>query len=244
MKLTFCQEPLHSVNWLRERPIAHRCLHNPDAGSYENTLSAARAAIQKNYAIEVDLQPSADCVPMVFHDYQTKRMTGRDANTRELTAAELSKLRIRETKDTIPTLQQLLEVVDSKVGLVLELKGHLPSDNGFVAAVAKQLDGYEGHVAIMSFAHHLLQDGRKLAPHLPLGLTAEGDDRHYETHRDISIETNVDFVSYHVEGLETRFAKEFRQTGRPMISWTIRTEEAVEYCYQHCDQPTFECIEV
>ena len=244
MTLYFDKEPTHNVNWLRDRPIAHRSLHDKTSGVYENTLSAARAAMEKNYPIELDLQPSADCVPMVFHDYELQRMTGEQESIRNLPSKQLTEMTILGSEDRIPTLEALLDQVNGQVGLVIELKGQHGKDDGFVAAVAGLLDQYDGPAVIMSFHHHLLRDARELAPHLPLGLTAEGDDSRYNMHRKISEECNVDFVSYHVQGLETQFAKEFRDTGRPMISWTIRDKDQYEYSLRHSDQPTFEGFEI
>ena len=34
-----------------------------------------RAALDAGYGIELDIQPSADGVPMVFHDYDLRRLT-------------------------------------------------------------------------------------------------------------------------------------------------------------------------
>ena len=73
-------------DWLTARPIAHRGLHDAAAGVIENTASAFRAAIAGNYAIECDLQISADGEAMVHHDDALGRLTegsGRlDAMTR------------------------------------------------------------------------------------------------------------------------------------------------------------------
>jgi glycerophosphoryl diester phosphodiesterase len=46
------------IDWLIERPVAHRGLHG--GSLIENTLGAARAAVEANCAIEVDLQLTAD----------------------------------------------------------------------------------------------------------------------------------------------------------------------------------------
>ena len=56
------------------RPIAHRGLHDPTAGRIENTAPAFRAAIDKGYGIECDLQPADDGTPMVFHDEKLDRL--------------------------------------------------------------------------------------------------------------------------------------------------------------------------
>ena len=68
------------------RPIAHRALHDRDAGRPENSRAAMRAAIEHGYGIECDLQLSADGVAMVFHDAELKRLTGEDGPVRARTA--------------------------------------------------------------------------------------------------------------------------------------------------------------
>jgi len=54
-------------------PIAHRGLHGE--GRSENSVAAFDAAIEKGYAIELDIQMSADGEAMVFHDYELSRLT-------------------------------------------------------------------------------------------------------------------------------------------------------------------------
>lgn len=223
-----------------EHPIAHRGLHDVSKGIYENTLSAARAAVEGGYNIELDIQPSLDMVPMVFHDYELERLTSENGETRSVAAKTLTKISIKDTKDNIPTLEEFLDVIAGKVGLVIELKGRKDEDEGFVSAIADLLSGYKGDAAIMSFHHHILRDARSLAPHLALGLTAEGDDRSYKTHKKIAEECNVDFISYYVKELDCKFVREFKENGRESISWTVRTPDDKAYSDKFVDQVTFE----
>lgn len=240
MALEFKNKNKHDLKWMIERPIAHRGLHDVSKGIYENTLSAARAAVAGGYNIELDIQPSSDMVPMVFHDYELERLTRESGDTRSVAAKTLSNIFIKDTKDKIPTLEEFLGVIDGKVGLVIELKGRKNEDEGFVAAIADLLSTYKGDAAIMSFEHHLLRDARNIAPHLALGLTAEGDDRRYDKHNAIAQECNVDFISYYLKELDCKFVREFMQTGREAISWTIRSPEDKAYSDNFVDQVTFE----
>lgn len=240
MSIIFNSKPSDTVNWLREHPIAHRGLHDTAYGIYENTLSACAAAVEQGYSIEVDLQPSSDKVPMVFHDYDLERMTKEKGEIRDRTSSDLSGVRIMGTDDHIPRLTELLKLVDCKVGLMLELKGRAGADDGFVNAVANALYGYEGNVVIMSFDHHILEDARAIAPHLPLGLTAYGANDTYEKHKGVSEKTQIDFLSYELENLDTKFVNDFRETGRPVVSWTVKSHTDKEFSDKYADQPTFE----
>jgi len=232
----------HNVDWIKSKPIAHRGLHDAKSGVYENTLSATRAAIENGYNIEIDLHTSSDGVPMVFHDLTLDRLTSETGSVRDRTAEELQQIKILETDDHIPTLEEFLKLVNGKVGIVLELKGHknIEKDAGFIEAVSRVLGSYKGDVAIMSFYHHLLRDAREVAPHLPLGLTAYMDDEAYEQHMQIATDTNVDFISYELKNLDTKFVREFKDSGRPVISWTVRNKEDHAFSNKFADQPTFE----
>ena len=53
-------------DWLTARPVAHRGLHDAARGIIENTPSSIAAAVAANYAIEVDLQITADGEAMVL----------------------------------------------------------------------------------------------------------------------------------------------------------------------------------
>lgn len=229
-----------NLEWMRKRPIAHRGLHDKARGIFENTLSAAAAAIGRGFHIEVDLHPSRDGAPIVFHDLELKRLTGQAGRIRDLSAAEIARLRVGDGGDAPPTLRQLLDLTAGRVGLVLEMKGLAGEDDGFVAAVAQTLAGYGGPAAIMSFNHWLLADARREAPSVALGLTAEGDDRLHDIHAGADRQHHVEFVSYKISDLPCRFAREFRESGRPVISWTVRSPADAVKSALYADQITFE----
>ena len=69
-------------SWIVKTPIAHRGLH--DQQTPENSLPAFKKAIEKGYAIEIDLQMTKDGVIVVFHDDFLDRMTNGKGNIKEL----------------------------------------------------------------------------------------------------------------------------------------------------------------
>ena len=228
------------LDWLRATPIAHRGLHDKSKGRYENTLSAVKAAVANGYSIEIDLHPSRDGVPMVFHDNVLDRLTDQQGPFRERTAETLCQIHIGGTADCVPRLDQLLATVNGKSGLVIELKGIAGEDKGFVANVLKVLEGYNGPVALMSFNHWLLKDARDHGCPFPLGLTAEGNEDLHDIHSRAAQTYDIDFVSYGIKDLPNRFVREFRKQGNPVISWTIRDRDQAEKSAKYADQITFE----
>ena len=126
------------------------------------------------------------------------------------------------------------------MGLVIELKGIAGEDEGFVASVLSALDGYVGPMAIMSFDHWLLEEARTLNARMPVGLTAEGDESTAKAHADFCEKNGIEFVSYGMLDLPNSFVKSFRESGKPVIDWTVRSPEQAAFSYQHVDQITFE----
>ncbi|QKW98447.1 glycerophosphodiester phosphodiesterase [Agrobacterium sp. CGMCC 11546] len=226
------------------QPVAHRGYHDLNKAVWENTISAFSRAIEAGFAIECDVQLAADSVPVVFHDHDLERLTGIKGDVRERTSAELAMLSVGQTKDRVPTLKQLLTLCAGKVPLVIELKGREGEgegvDDGFAEAVLEDLEGYKGHVALMSFDHHLLKDLKAAGSPWPLGLTAEGDKPEDFFRHDEAMQLGLDFISYHWGHLPNSFIEAQRKLGLPVITWTVRDENARATTYKYADQMTFE----
>lgn len=231
---------MRAFDWLTDRPIAHRGLHDMNHTVWENTLSAFSRAIEADFAIECDLQYAADAVPVIFHDDDMERLCKIKGDVRAKTSGELSFLSIGSTPDRVPTLRQLLDLTQSKVPLVLELKGRKDDDEGFAASVLEVLEGYRGHVALMSFDVWLLKDLRHLDSPWPVGLTAEGTRPEDFFAHDEAMHLGLDFISYCNAHLPNSFITAQRQRGIPVVTWTVRDEPAMRHTYAHADQMTFE----
>lgn len=228
------------LSWLTAQPVAHRGYHDRNKVVWENTLSAFRRAVEAGFAIECDLQLATDSVPVVFHDHDLQRLAGISGDVRERSSAELGLLAVGGTKDRIPTLRQLLDLVRGKVPLVIELKGRKDEDEGFAESVLEVLEGYQGQVALMSFDHHLLKDLKQAGCPWPVGLTAEGDKPEDFFRHDEAMQLGLDFISYHWAHLPNSFIEAQRKLGVPVITWTVRDETARERTRQYADQMTFE----
>lgn len=149
------------------RPYAHRGLWGGDIP--ENSLAAFDRAAAKGFAIELDVQLSADGVVMVFHDYSLNRVCGEEGKVRERTAAELAACRLSGTEQHVPTLREVLDTVGGRVPLLIELKGE-STDTDLVPTTLQVLEGYEGLWCMESFNPLLLRAVKKQAPHVVRGL--------------------------------------------------------------------------
>ena len=229
------------ISWLTARPIAHRGFHDMNQTVWENTMTAFGRAVDRGFAIECDVHLSADGVPVVIHDGDLKRVTGREGFVWQRTAAELRALRVGGTSDHPPMLKEMLSFVDGRVPLLIELKGTPGHDEGLVRNVGALLKRYKGKAAIMSFDHWLIRDFDKHAPETPGGLTAWGDkDHELEAHFSM-LAHGIAFVSYSAVHLPNRFVSFVRdRLAMPAITWTVRDRAGIEQTLAHGDQMTFE----
>ena len=71
----------------------------------ENSVSAFDAAIAAGYGIELDVQISADGVPVVFHDATLDRVTAATGPVNARTARDLRSIALAGSDDTILPLR-------------------------------------------------------------------------------------------------------------------------------------------
>jgi len=88
----------------------------------ENTLASFQKAIELHVdQIELDVHLSADDELMVIHDETIDRVTDESGQVKEFTVPELKRFRI-DKKHDIPTLSEVLDLVDQKCGVNIEIK--------------------------------------------------------------------------------------------------------------------------
>ena len=101
--------------------IAHRGMFD-NIKIPENSIASFKNALKHNYSIELDIQLTKDNILIVFHDNNLKRMTGIDKLIEETDYKELKDLKLLNTNEHIPTLEEVLKLVDNKVLLDIEVK--------------------------------------------------------------------------------------------------------------------------
>jgi glycerophosphoryl diester phosphodiesterase len=241
------------LDWLTARPIAHRGLHDAAAGVIENMPAAFRAAIAGGYAIECDLQLSADGEAMVHHDATLGRLTEGGGELRALNSAALKRVTFGATTDRMLTLGELCDLVGGRVPLVVELKSRFDGEPRLAARTADVLRRYGGPAAAMSFDPRLVEALRASAPDLPRGVVAE---RWYEdaewaalsaVQKQIlgnllhSFRTRPHFIAYDIDALPALAPLAARYLfGLPLLTWTVRTAEQRERAVRFASQMIFE----
>jgi glycerophosphoryl diester phosphodiesterase len=239
--------------WLTARPIAHRGLHNAADGIIENMPGAAQAAVAGNFAIECDIQLTADSEAMVHHDDELGRLTAGTGALLQKTAAELKAVSFKNTAERMMTLGDLCTLVAGRVPIVIEVKSHFDGDRKLVTRMAEVLSSYDGPAVGMSFDPDQVMALRELIPSRPRGIVAE---RHYTAedwpdtspaqrwemkHLHHFFRTQPDFLAYWIDELPSPAPWIARNIfARPLLTWTVRTPAQRARAARHADQMIFE----
>ncbi len=234
--------------------FAHRGLHG--VAGPENSPSAFRAAINRGYGIELDVQSSADSRAMVFHDDNLERLTAETGPIRARKTSELGAIRLKRGADMIPTLDAVLRLVAGRVPLLIEVKdqdGAMGAQNigPLEYSVARALHSYDGAVALMSFNPHSVAALQKAAPDIPRGLVTcdwSADDwpKVPATRRnDLRMipdfaPLGCSFISHDASDLHRPRVAELRNQGATILTWTIRSHEAERAARRVAHSVTFE----
>jgi glycerophosphoryl diester phosphodiesterase len=241
------------LDWLIARPVAHRGLHDAGAGVIENTPSAFAAAVAANYAIECDLQISADGEARVHHDEALGRLTVGNGRLDEMTSAALRRVVFNATTDRMISVGELCDLVAGRVTLVIELKSGRAGDHRLVSRAAAVLTAYSGPAAVMSFDPAQILPLRTSAPLLTRGLVAEGWSGHFErsqvfargkrafAHGRDALRAHPQFIAHSVKDLPAVLPLAARHLcGMPLLTWTVRSVEERQRAARWADQMIFE----
>jgi glycerophosphoryl diester phosphodiesterase len=158
-------------DWIKKTDFAHRGLHGLSDNCPENSLAAIDEAVQHGYGIEIDVQRSADYEAIVFHDTNLNRMTELPGPVVNRSSGQLRETRLAGSSEKIPTLRQVLDLVNGRAPLLVEIKS---SPGPVVPGVLEQrvatlLESYPGPVGVMSLSPNPIAWLGVLAPRLLLG---------------------------------------------------------------------------
>lgn len=210
--------------------ISHRGIHD-NIKSYENTLSAIKKAVNKKYIIEIDIHLTKDNKIIVFHDNNTKRITGIDRIVEESTYKELNNQNIIH----IPLLEEVLELVAGKVPILIEIKQ--PNKVGILEnTLINILNNYQGTYAIQSFNPKVLLWFKKNYPNILRGqLSSTFDKTTMPKYQKIILKnmlfnplTKPNFISYKYNQLPINRIKHYQKKKIKVLGWTITSKEDYE----------------
>lgn len=239
-------------DWLTRRPIAHRGLHDAAAGIVENSAAAVAAAIARGFAIEVDVQRSADGEAMVFHDFTLERLTSASGPLAARHSEELAALPFRSGTGGMMRLADLFSQVRGQVPLLVEIKSDFSGDTRLAGRAATLAAAYDGPVALMSFDPRMVSAVRRTAPAIVRGIVAEfrydaGEWAGLSAFQRLNLggllhwpASRFQFLAYRVADLGRPPPRLARALGLPVLAWTVRTPEDRRRAGARADQMIFE----
>lgn len=176
--------------------------------------------------VEIDVHVCASGEPVVFHDITLDRMTNGTGEISDFTLTELKRLRV-EHKYLIPTLTEVLDLIDKKCLLNIELKG-----KNTAIAICNLMQYYiknhgwqYEHFIVSSFQHSELKVVFEMDKNVRLGvLSKAGVDETMDFAKTISaysIHPNHALVSAkNVESAQSQNLK--------VIVWTVNDPDRIK----------------
>lgn len=230
--------------------FAHRGLHNAEKLIPENSMYAFKEAVKHKLAIELDIHLTRDNQVVVFHDELLKRICGVPGTVEDSTYEELQKLRLLNTDEHIPLFKEVLDYINGRVPILIELK--LPFKDMRLCSYARDiLSDYQGDYLIQSFNSFGVRWFKQNAPHILRGqlssaLTKANKENPYIVrfcvqHLLTNILCRPDFISYKLaDAGNLAVCLNHKLFRTPVAVWTLRTEKACRQAVNEYDMYIFE----
>ncbi|WND02474.1 glycerophosphodiester phosphodiesterase family protein [Temperatibacter marinus] len=232
-------------SWIIKTDIAHRGLYKSGTKYEENSLAAIERAVEKGYAIEIDVRMTAEGAIVVFHDARLERLTDGRGYVSEFTYAELEKYTVGQTGLKIPLLTDVLDLVNERVPLIIEAKCPLSMDPfQLCAGIRFALEGYIGKIAVMSFNPKVALWFRDNFPDYARGLVIDFQGLskfHRRLLTSYSLRrTNPHFLALDINSLPSKFAEKWRSSDKPLLTWTVKSKGQETVARENADALIFE----
>jgi glycerophosphoryl diester phosphodiesterase len=194
----------------------------------ENTFAAFRAAFEAGATYtELDVQRARDGAIVVVHDGDLMRLGGDPRKVGELTASELAVIDVGRkfgaayAGETVPRLEEVIELVRGRMKLNVELKYNVP-DPSLVPAVLDLLrrENFLDQVVITSLDYAALRDVERIEPSVTTGhiVTAAVGN---------VVRTEADFLSMNSARATPSLIRRAHAAGKDIHVWTVNTPEVM-----------------
>lgn len=229
---------LERINPLFLKGICHRGLHNDEY--IENGMNAFKNALENDMAIELDIHITKDNELVVVHDSSLKRVTGKEGIVEDLTLEEIKKNYTLLNGEVIPSLKEVMDLIDERVPIVIELKvfrkNYIPLSNRLKKELEKVRD--KRNYMLISFDPRALFPFRGKGFIRQLLVTTEKEYRYVYRFRHFFEGVDLDYRFLEEEKVKRYCAKHFSNL------WTIDSKELFDKVYKFSDCITFQSIDV
>ena len=221
---------------LRGLYIAHRGIHNDKI--IENTIPAFSLAISKNIPIELDINILKDGNIVVYHDANLKRLLGIDEKLSGYSYDKLKKLAFPNTSIHIPLFTDVLDLIDGKILVVVEIKkSDIYSYIEYCEKIVSILKNYSGNIVIKSFDIRIVNWFLKNTNYITGILITKRKNNLYDfliNKRITLFSLKPNFISISTKIVMSRLVKNFRKKG-PVLVWTIKNKDTLDIVKEYGD---------
>ena len=230
------------MSLFKNKFIAHRGLHSSSIP--ENSLLSFQKALVNDYAMEFDLTITKDEKVVVFHDDNLLRLCNVDKDIEDITYSYLKELNLYNSNEKIPLLKEVLDLVNGKIALIIEIKKH-NSIGVLENNIVKLLNIYNGEYFICSFEKKILTWFKNNNPHLKRGLIFESSPKRFEKYNKTLFlykyyKTKPNFISLDYRLLDSSIYEFCKNNNLELITWTIRNKEDYEKVKEKVNGVIFE----
>lgn len=210
------------------RYVAHR------GASYlapENTLASIQLAWELGAdAAECDIMLSSDKRVILFHDKNTKKLTGKDFVVKETPWEQLETLVVipRESNrpeyrdETIPLLQDVLATIPENRMLVIEIK----TGPEILPHLKEVIDRHwtQGNISFIAFDFKTIKEAKALYPEVPCYYLSmfKADLNKYMT---AIVESGLDGVDLRYQMIDGKVMDRCAAAGLDVWCWTVNDPE-------------------
>jgi len=221
--------------------IGHR---GAKAYAPENTISSFKKALEMGCdMVELDVRITKDKYPVVVHDNNLRRVTKNPARVSHLTLRQVKKLKVKKI-ESIPTLGEVLEIIDNKIGINIEIKS---KDSAQI--VVQTLRDYKidfKNVMISSNHPRELKEIERLEPEITTALIFRATNafniwfildflailflpitKYYISW--VVKNANADYLSINHHFLNKKKVQCFKNKGIKICAWTVNSKKKIKY---------------
>ena len=203
--------------------IAHRGMFD-NIKIPENSMKAFKKSLKYNYPIELDVQLTKDNILVVFHDDNLFRMTGVNKILEDLTFEEIRKLKLLNTNEYIPTQDEVLNLVNNKVLLDIEVK-NTKRFKLLCDLLKDKLANYDNYI-LKSFNPRIVRYLKKNNPNIEVGYLLS-DKYKYLSNSLLIKYSKADFLSISKKLLKLKKFSKLKNKYQLLI-WTIKNKDEIK----------------
>ena len=203
--------------------IAHRGIFD-NKTIPENSLQAFRYAVIMGYAIELDVQLTKDDVLVVFHDEILQRMTGVFRQIDDVPFKELRQMRLLHSDEPIPTLKEVLELVDGRVLILIEIKNTMEKKK-LCKLLMEEIADYQ-NVILQTFSPRIVRYIKCHWPEQKVGYLIPKQLHPLSCSDWLLRFIKADFLAIHKDLLETERFQKLKEK-YPLFLWTVNKNDEI-----------------